>query len=218
MNTLGTELSTQLFRPVTWTTQSASSWPAAGYPGRRPKGSWLMEPDGTLRGLDPADSGWQDRDTGKNIDLSNRHLVLAYGSNPDPRKLLARQGFFGGDRVIALRAVIFGWGAAWCDARRRTEDKSVVATLVTAPGRAEVHPVFALTPHQLAEMDRWEGHPTVYQRRAHVGEVLLEPGERAGDVQVYLGVEKRRPALIVTGQPVLCADMPQSEVDRLVER
>ncbi len=216
MNTVGTELSTQLFRPVTWTTQSASSWPAADYPGRRPRGSWLMDPDGALRGLGPADSGWRDRDTGENIEFANRQLVLAYGSNPDPDKLLARQEFFRDDSVIALRAVIFGWGAAWCNARRRTEDKSVVATLVAAPGRAEVHPVFALTPHQLAEMDRWEGHPTVYQRRARVGEVLLESGERAGDVQVYLGTAQRRPALMVNGQPVLCADMPQSEVDRLV--
>ncbi len=217
MNGLGTELSIQLFRPATWVTQSARSWPAADYPGVRPTGSWLMDRDGTVRGLDPAGSGWRDRGTGEDVDISDRDLVLAYGSNPDPRKLLGRQEFFGGDSVIVLRAVVFGWAAAWCDARRHF-DKSVVATLVDAPGRVEVHPVLALTHHQLTAMDAWEGHPRFYRRRAHVGEVLLESGEWARDVQVYLGTPERRPVLMVDGRQVFCAEVPYREAHSLVDR
>lgn len=143
--------------------------------------------------------------------------MLAYGSNADPMKLLAKVGFFGGSSVVALRAAVFGWAAGWCDARRGT-DRSVVATLVPAPGHVEVHPVFALTPHQVDTMDGWEGHPTYYCRVHHQGPVLLESGELADGVQVYLGTPERRPALLVAGRHLLCADVPYRNVDRLVAR
>jgi hypothetical protein len=152
---------------------------------------------------------------GEYIDRSGLYLMVAYGSNADPMKLLAKVGFFGGDNVIALRAAVFGWAAAWCDARRRT-DQSVVATLVPAPGRVEVHPVFALTPHQVDAMDDWEGHPNYYRRIRHEGPVLLESGRLAHGVQVYLGTPELRPTLLVRGRHLLCADVPYRDVDRLV--
>jgi hypothetical protein len=220
MNTLGTEMSRELFPAATWSARSAVEWEAADYPGLRPTGSWVLDSEGELQGLDPAAAGWRNRDTRECVDLSGRQLVLAYGSNPDPIKLLNRDGFFGGDRVIALRAAVFGWAAVWCRARRQ-RDKVVVATLVPHPTRMEIHPVLALTPHQLDAMDDWEGHPTWYQRCVHEGPVLLESHRWAEQVAVYLGTVEKRPPLIDTEGSegfVLCAEVPHSVVDRMVPR
>ncbi|NBQ42892.1 MAG: efflux RND transporter permease subunit, partial [Mycobacteriaceae bacterium] len=153
MKSLGCERSLQLFAPATWTAHTVSASCDAVYPGLRPTGSWLLHPDGELRGLDPDGEGWRDRDSAEPIDLDGRSLVLAYGSNAATAKLLGREelltrkdnkSFFFGEPVIALRAAVFGWAAVWCDARREG-DKSVVATLTPVPDRVEVHPVFALT-------------------------------------------------------------------------
>lgn len=215
MRTLGPELSVELFSDATWTSKVVSPV-AADYPGLRPTGSWRLNADGTLHGLEPSVDGWRDRKTGEDVDLTGRHLLLAYGSNPDPGKLLAHRGFLGGQSVIALRAAVFGWAAVWCDARRHS-DGSVVATLVRAPGRVEVHPILVLTPHQVAVMDRWEGHPHRYRRQHHADRILLESHEWADDdVQVYLGTAELRPPLIVEGRHLLCADVPQADVDTLV--
>lgn len=216
MNTLGAELSLDLFPIATWSGYDAHHGDRAEYPGLRPTGSWTLSPDGGLHGLAATGAGWSDRETAAPIDIADRHLVLAYGSNPDPTKLLNRRGFFGGDSVIALRAAVFGWAAGWCDARRGFDD-SVVATLVGAPRRLEVHPVLALTPHQLEEMDRWEGHPTYYRRENLQGRVWLETGQWREDVEVYLGTPQRRRALVRDGGPVLCADVAHAEVDGLVQ-
>ena len=170
-----------------------------------------------MHGVDAVGDDRQDRATGEIVDLSGRHLLLAYGSNPDPGKLLSRPWFFGGDDVIALRAAVFGWAAAWCNARRQA-DGSVIATLVPAPGRVEVHPVLALTAHQMAAMDDWEGHPRNYRRENHVGRIFLESGQWADDVQVYLGTPERRPALLFEGRHLLCADVSHAEADMLVKR
>ncbi len=215
MDSLGPELSLELFPTATWAGRSPSGPPAADYPGLRPTGSWQLDPRGELHGLDPAGEGWQNRETGEFVDLSGRRLVLAYGSNPDPNKLLNRTEFFGNQSVIALRAAVFGWAAAWCDARRQ-RDGSVVATLVPLPGRVEVHPVLALTSHQIDAMDQWEGHPDHYRRTAHEGVVVLESGRPADGVEVYLGTPQHRPALMTAGRYLLCADMPHAEVDGMV--
>jgi hypothetical protein len=157
MRSIGAERSMDLFAPASWTDYDVTIPAEADYPGLRPTGSWHLQPNGQLHGLDATGSGSRDRTTGKTIDLSGRDWVLAYGSNANPAKLLAKAGFFGGNSVIALPAAVFGWAAAWCDARRGT-DGSVVATLVRVAGRVEVHPVLALTPHQLDAMDAWAGH------------------------------------------------------------
>lgn len=217
MRSLGAERSVDLFASASWTDYDVTIPAESDYPGLRPTGSWHLQPNGELHGLDPIGLGWLDRTTGETIDLSGRRdWVLAYGSNANPAKLLAKVGFFGGNSVIALRAAVFGWAAAWCDARRST-DGSVVATLVRAPGRVEIHPVFALTPHQVRAMDDWEGHPRYYRRVRHEGRVLLEPDRPADDVQVYLGTQER-PALVVAGHHLLCADVPYRNVDALVPR
>jgi hypothetical protein len=215
MRSLGAERSVDLFPPASWSGFDATVRIEADYPGLRPTGSWRLSPSGELHGLEVAGAGWRDRETGEHIDHSDRYLILAYGSNADPTKLLAKVGFFVGDSVVALRAAVFGWAAAWCNARRR-RDRSVVATLVPAPGRMEVHPVFALTPHQLDAMDDWEGHPDYYRRIHHQDPVLLESGRLADGVQVYLGTPELRPVLLVGGRHLLCADVPYGNVDRLV--
>jgi hypothetical protein len=220
MNSLGTEMSLELFPPATWSAQSVVDWEAADYPGLRPTGSWALDSEGKLQGLDPGAAGWRTRDTGECIDLSGRRLVLAYGSNPDPIKLLNRDGFFGGDSVIALRAAVFGWAAVWCR-KRRQRDGAVVATLAPHVTRMEIHPVLALTPHQLDAMDDWEGHPTWYRRCAHRDPVLLESNRWAEQVEVYLGTAEKRPPLIDaagSGGFVLCAEVPHAVVDRMVPR
>jgi len=219
MHSLGAEQSVDLFPDATWSGNHASRMPRADYPGLRPTGSWTLSPHGELHGVDPTDAGWCDRDTGERVDVSDRHLVLAYGSNPDPAKLLHReeeQGFFGGEVVIALRAAVFGWAAGWCDARRG--DGSVVATLVQAPRRVEVHPVLALTPHQREAMDRWEGHPNCYRRIGFEGVVVLESGEPRRDVEVYLGTPGQRPPLVTGDGHLLCAEVTHADVDPLVDR
>jgi len=215
MKTLGTELSVELFTPAHWTPHTVTPV-TADYPGMRPTGSWMLRPDGELRGIDPCPAGWRDRQSGAAIDLSDRHLVLAYGSNPDPNKLLNRNGFLGGEPVIALRAAVFGWAAAWCDSRRG--DGAVVATLVPALGRVEVHPVLALTAHQLHNMNRWEGHPTYYRRVPHRGLVVLESGEPAPSIEVYLGTPDYRWARRGDdGEHLLCAEVSYAEIDEIVE-
>lgn len=220
MHSLGTEKSIDLFPAATWSAYHASKTPRADYPGLRPTGSWILSQGGELHGLDPTDAGWCDRETGERVDVSGRHLVLAYGSNPDPAKLLnqsERGGFFGGAPVIALRAAVFGWAAGWCDARRGF-DGSVVATLVHAPRQVEVHPILALTSHQLEAMDRWEGHPNCYRRVGFVGVVILESGERPEDVEVYVGTPDQRPALVTDEGHLLCAEVTYADVDALVDR
>jgi hypothetical protein len=216
MKSLGPELSVELFPPVTWRGVDATDWLDADYPGLRPIGSWHLTPDGALHGLDAAGDEWHDRETGEPVAWTGRHLILAYGSNPDPAKLLARPDFFGGDSVIALRSAVFGWAAAWCDARRGI-DGSVVATLVPEPGRVEVHPVFALTAHQLERMDAWEGHPQTYKRLHHQGAVVLESGQLVDDVEVYLGTAEQRPTLLCDGRHLRVADVEYSHVDGLVD-
>lgn len=215
MRTLGTELSVELFAPANWTPHTATPV-TADYPGMRPTGSWMLRPDGELRGIDPCPAGWCDRQSRAAIDLSDRHMVLAYGSNPDPNKLLNRNGFLGGEPVIALRAAVFGWAAAWCDSRRG--DGAVVATLVPAPTRVEVHPVLALTAHQLDKMNRWEGDPTCYRKGPHRGLVVLESGEPAPSIEVYLGTPDYRWARRGDdGEHLLCAEVSYAEIDEMVE-
>ena len=215
MRSLGAELSVELFAPANWTPHTVTPV-TADYPGMRPTGSWWLRPDGELRGVDPYPAGWRDRRSGATIDLADRHLVLAYGSNPDPNKLLNRDGFIGGEPVIALRAAVFGWAAAWCDSRRG--DESVVATLVPAPTRVEVHPVLALTAHQLCKMNSWERHPTCYRRVPHPGLVVLESGAPALGVEVYLGTAEERWARRGhDGEHLLCAEVSYAEIDEMVE-
>lgn len=194
----------------TWLECDPADFPESPYPGSRAPGSWLLTPDGLLHGLDPVADGWIDRRTGEAVSLAGRHLVLGYGSNLNPVKLA---GKYRGERVIVLQAVVNGWATAWCDARRGNGD--VVATLVEAPGSTELHAVVVVTESQLDRMDQWEGHPCHYERRQFVGQVHLESG-RCCEPEVYLGTERKRPALRVDGHLALCRDVSCEEADAIV--
>jgi hypothetical protein len=204
----------RFFPPVSWSGARRPEDFGSGfrsYPGPRPAGSFLIH-RGRVHGLDPrADGGWVRREGGRPVDLSGRSLVLAYGSNLDPRKLARR---LPGAVVVALRCVVLDHIAVWCDARRRNGD--VVATLEPAPGRVEVHGTLALTAEQLEIVDHWEGHPLVYERRPLLGKVVLENGLVPVGVSAYIGTALRRPPLRRAGRLFPVAEHPYASVDALV--
>lgn len=203
-------------------------WPAATWSGRRPAGSFAVSPyrypgtrpdgsyavgDGLVWRLDAVDGGWVERETGDRIDLDGRALVLAYGSNADPLKLAERLA----GTVLVLRCLVRDHAAVWCNARR-SFDRAVVATIAPDPGRIESHHLLAVTPEQLAQIDRWEGHPDRYARCSFEGPVLLESGDVPDEVLVYVGTEAHRPTLLVDGRPLRVAEHCQDDVDPLVGR
>ena len=210
---IGTVAGAGLFPPVSWTTWSLEDVPQPdSYPGWRPVGSWRLTRKASLHGLSHQRDGWVDRATGSPIDLHAHRLVLGYGSNLSPRKLA--QQFLGQD-VVVLRAAVFGWAAVWCDARRA--DGAVVATLAPLPGHVEVHGVLALSQDQLDDVDRWEGHPTFYRRQYLPGAVQLD-NHSWRSVEVYIGTPEHRPVLLVRDRPLLVAEVPYEQVDRMVPR
>lgn len=182
------------------------------YPGTRPEGSYVVG-DHLVWGLDVVDGVWVDRDTAERVDLADRALVLAYGSNADPAKLAYRLA----GTVFVLRCLVRDHSAVWCNGRRGF-DGAVVATLEPDLGRIEPHHLLAVTPEQLLEIDDWEGHPRWYERRPFGGPVLLESGAVPAGVLVYVGTEARRPPLRVDGRSLRVADHCQDDVDRLVPK
>jgi hypothetical protein len=194
-----------------WTADVPDAYPAVPYPGTRPSGSWRLTGSGQLHGLAPVgELRWRDLATANPICLAGRILVLAYGSNANPQKL---HQHFGGSEIYALAADIEGWAAVWCSRRRAAGD--VVCTLAPVSKARERHTVLALTPAQLARMDRWEGHPRYYQRQNFTGRVVLDDGSTP-PVEVYLGTPNCRPALVLAGRLLRCTEAPYGEVDRLV--
>ena len=168
---------------------------------------------GVMLGLRPTGGGgWAVRDSGERVDTVGRVLVLAYGSNLDPRKLADR---LAAAPVVAFRCAIVDYAAVWCEARRGNGD--VVATLVEVPGHIEVHGVLALTATQLRAMDAWEGTPVVYDRRPFMGRVVLENGIEPADVFAYIGTARHRPPMRRRGRPYLVAQTSYDAVDRLVK-
>lgn len=216
------------FPPVTWTGRhNASIFASGGYPGIRPDGSYVVE-SGEVAGLDRAeDGGWVHRQTGDRIDLSDRHLVLAYGSNGDPAKLTKN---LGGSAVYALRCLVHDHATVWCAGR--SGDGSVVVTIHPEPGRLELHHVLAVTADQLAAIDEWEGHPGTYERRALVGRVTVDgdgasatsptDGTAAETVErsvlVYVGARAERQPLRHDGRMWYLTDHTHDDVDPLVAR
>ena len=205
-------VSSTLFPPVDWQgPRRPEEFGPAPYPGPRPAGSFQIL-DGRVHGVRPdADLGWCCRDSGRVVDAAGRVLVLAYGSNLDPRKLARR---LPDEPVLALRCAVFDHAAAWCNARRYNGD--VVATLVEEPGRVEIHAVLALTSSQLEIMDAWEGTPSIYERRPLETRIALENGTDVADVTAYFGTDHRRPSLRRDGRPFLVAEHPYADIDQLV--
>ena len=207
-------------------TDAPTDWPPATWSGRRPATSFAVDPycypgtcpdgsyavaDGDVWGLDAVDGDWVDRDTGEGVDTSGRALVLAYGSNADPAKLSQRLT----GTVLVLRCLVRDHSAVWCSTRRFA-DGVVVATIEPDPGRIEPHHVLAVTKEQLAEIDRWEGHPDWYQRQQFHGPVLLECGTVPKDVWVYVGTDTLRPPLRIDGRSFRVAEHCHADVDGLV--
>jgi hypothetical protein len=197
-----------------WLDCDPADFPEAPYPGERAPGSWLLNEDGLLHGLDYVGNGWIDRRTEEVVNLAGRHMVLGYGSNLNPVKL---SGQYQDNRVIVLQAKVKGWSAVWCNARRGSGTGDVVATLAETPGICELHAIVAVTDEQLKKMDEWEGHPRCYGRQQFAGDVVLESGS-IGGVQVYMGTEERRPALRIDGQLARVGDIPYDEVDKIVRK
>lgn len=200
------------FPPAKWRgPDEVGSFPAKPYPGIRPEGSFIVK-DGLVRGLDPAADGWVCRATGETVSIEGLNLMLAYGSNGNPAKLAENLG-----TAIAIRCAVRDHAAVWCDARRR--EGSVVATLAPVPEIVEEHHVLALTDDELILVDRWEGHPNVYERQTMpAGSVLLESGAIPHEVLVYVGTERKRPRLWVNGEFWRTAEHSHDEVDARVRR
>lgn len=217
--TAGWPVSVPAFVAATWAgRRPADSFNPEGvsYPGLRPTGSYVVEGE-WVWGLDPGDGGWVDRESDETVDLGQRRLVLAYGSNADPGKLTGELTTRVGGAVFVLRCVVLHHAAVWCDARRGT-DASVVATIQPDPGRVEVHHVLAVTAAQLQRVDEWEGAPTWYERRSIAGSVVLETGEVPADVMVYVGTTAKRPPLLVDGHMLRISEHTYVDVDRRVPR
>ncbi len=193
-----------------WTAADPSEYPELPYPGARPAGSWRLTAAGGLHALKQlGGERVQDLATAETFSLAGRHLVLAYGSNANPQKLLDLPGA----DVFALEAEIEGWAAVWCP-KRRTRDDVVVCTLAPMVDIRERHVVLAVTRDQREVMDKWEGHPGCYERVRFTGRLALDDGSGPA-VEVYLGTH-RRPALLVGGRPLRCAEISNAEVDPLV--
>ena len=73
-----------VFPTAAWERVDLASLEPLPYPGFRPEGSWRLTADGRMRGLTPNGERWQDISTGDLVKIADRHLVLAYGSNPGP--------------------------------------------------------------------------------------------------------------------------------------
>jgi len=218
LSTHGCPLSVTAFPPAVWSGRHKPGDFAAErycYPGARPSGSFILS-DGIVHGLDPASGGWVDRDTATSVDIRDRVLVLAYGSNADVVKLAANLKKLPDRRVLGLRCLVIGHAAVWCNARRQ-RDASVVATIAADPGRVEVHHVLAVTKAQLEAVDRWEGVASLYyERQTWSGRVVLENGTTPSSVEVYVGTADKRPPFRRDGYHLRVAEHSYAEVDALV--
>lgn len=194
---------------------SATEFAVCPYPGERPPGSFIVDDDLAVIGVEAsgtAPSRWTA--AGADLDdwlarrraprLGERVAVLSYGSNACPAKqvLMAEER---GLRlpVVNLASRVFGHAAVWT-AGRRQHDRERVATLTPLPGHVEPHVVSLIHPDDLYVLDRMEGRPRSYERdRMPTGSVVLENGEQPIELNVYLGQVPRRSPLLVSGKPVL---------------
>lgn len=122
-----------------------------------------------------------------------RTLYFAYGSNLDPARMRRRCP----TAAPTALAMLEGWRLAFGGHSRTWGGP--VATLVKDPDEWVDGLLYALTPDELAVLDRCEGHPLCYRRklllvtddsnrrrRAHV--YVLPVEEEAPPAPGYLGV------------------------------
>ncbi|EHR52887.1 hypothetical protein SacmaDRAFT_4713 [Saccharomonospora marina XMU15] len=174
-------------------------YPAEPYPGARP-GCSFVHRDGAGYPLSTARPRWRTELT----------PVLAYGSNACPEKitwLRRTMGLTGA--VVVARARCHGMAAVWA-AGFRERDGARPATLAAAPGVEEWHAVWFATPDQLAVLDRCEGRGTRYDLvRLREGAVRLEDGSPVEGALAYVGAAAERMPLLVDGEMVRMAVVPQ---------
>lgn len=199
-----------------------ADYPSVPYPGRRPKDSYVHD-DATGWPLhrDPAAlSGWRLPD-GTELDdwlterdaepLAERVPLLAYGSNVCPSKITwLREALALPGPVVVLKARCTGLAAVWAAGLRVVDDQRP-ATLTRAPGVTEYHAVWLATVAQVEVLDRCEGRGERYRlARVDTGEVRLVDGTRIAAPLAYTALAERRLPLLVDGEPVRCADVPQA--------
>jgi gamma-glutamylcyclotransferase (GGCT)/AIG2-like uncharacterized protein YtfP len=199
-----------------------AAYPAAPYPGVVPDRSFVhVDGGGLALTPDPSSrSSW--RVDGTDLDvwlaghgappLAARVPLLTYGSNRNPAKIswLRRELGLAGP-VVVLRARTTGLAAVWAHGLRVVDDQRP-AVLAAAPGSVEEHSVWFATPGQVAVLDRCEGRASGRYRlaRVHTGEVRTEDDTLLDDVLAYVGLAGIRRPLLVDGEPIRCADLPQT--------
>ncbi|WP_232661822.1 gamma-glutamylcyclotransferase family protein [Pseudonocardia sp. TRM90224] len=195
-----------------------SDFPEDPYPGAAPPSSFVHV-DGVSHATIPGSHGWTVDGTDLDEWLATRGAppsagrvpVLSYGSNKCPSKitwLRAALGL-GADPVVVLRAATTDVAAVWA-AGLRYRDGQRPAVLAASPGAAEQHAVWLATPAQVEVLDRCEGRGDRFRlARLRSGTVRVEDGTLVEAPWCYLGHGKIRKPLLVDGQLVRCADVPQ---------
>jgi len=161
--------------------------------------------DGAGHSLGTAPEGWREWQP-----------VLAYGSNACPSKITWLREEFGlTGPVVVVRVECSGLAALWASGLRY-RDGQRPATLGAVPGVTEQHAVWFATPEQLAVLDQCEGRGGRYELvRLHSGTITMEDGTVLDDVLAYAGCTEARYPLLVDGEPVRVADVPQHEAAAL---
>lgn len=159
-----------------------------------------MHREGAGHPLSTAPQGWR----------TERVPVLAYGSNACPEKITWLRKSLGlAGPVVVARARCYGVVAVWAAGFRR-RDGARPATLAAAPGVTEWHAVWFATRNQVEVLDRCEGRGTLYDLvRLPEGTVRLEDGSVVDDVLAYVGAGPQRLPLLVNGEVVRMAEVPQ---------
>lgn len=182
-----------------------AEFPADPYPGARPDCSYVHH-DGAGHALGAAPDGWR----------TDRIPVLAYGSNACPSKITWLREELGlRGPVVVARAECRDVAAVWA-AGVRARDGHRPATLASAPGLTEWHAVWFATPEQLAVLDVCEGRGVRYDlARLPHGTVRLDDGTEPDGVLAYVAAGPARMPLLVDGEPVRTAELPQEEARQL---
>jgi gamma-glutamylcyclotransferase (GGCT)/AIG2-like uncharacterized protein YtfP len=204
-----------------------ADYPELPYPGRIPGNSFVhlggvglrLRPDpGAYAGwrVDHASDSAPDQDLDEWLadrgapPLAARVPVLCYGANRCPSKitwLRERLGLTG--PVVVLAAVTDGVSAVWA-AGLRVRDDERPSVLAGAPGVVERHAVCLATLDQVEVLDRCEGRDSRYRlARLRTGRVRTEDGALVERPWCYLAAGPARAPLLVDGEPVRCAELPQ---------
>ena len=150
---------------------------------------WLNDPSGQVT----LDAFLEARG---NATISNRHAVLAVGSNGCPGRLAEKYG----DQPEVALPVFVGTVAdtAVVYSRRLVSYGALPATYLHQPGASSWLSVTMLTDEQLARMDETERVGEYYLRIPVPGHFLIDGGPRVGDLTAYLD----REILTYEGKPI----------------